>query len=208
MNTKIEVLDKTVEGAIEKGLEQLGVKKENAEIEVIAEPGTGFLGLLGSKAAKVTLSVKQEPKEYIKQLLGNILDKIGVNGEINIEENDEEFLINVSGKNLGILIGRRGQNLNSLQYLTNIIMRRQFEKFNGRVIIDAENYRQERERSLVQLAMNMAYKAEKQNQPINMEPMTPQERRIIHITLKDNPGIRTYSVGDEPHRKVVIAPAE
>lgn len=206
MSEKIEITDKTVEGAIEKGLLELGVKKENAEIEVVTEPGSGFLGILGSKQAKVNVSVKSEPEEYAEKLLSFILDKHGVEGNINIEHNEGNMIIDISGKGMGVLIGRRGQNLNSLQYLINVIMHRQFENFSGRVILDAENYRQERERSLKQLALNIADRAEKQNHPVTLEPMTPQERRIIHMTLKDNPNINTYSSGEEPFRKVVISP--
>ncbi len=206
MNDKIEIIDKTVEGAIEKGLLELGIKKDNAQIEVVTEPGSGFLGIIGSKQAKVLMSVKLTPGEYVEKTLSYILDKMGVEGIINVEQDNEDLKIDVSGKNIGVLIGRRGQNLNSLQYLINVIMHRQYENFPGRVVLDAENYRQERERSLKLLAENIAFKAEKQKQQITLEPMTPQDRRIIHITLKDKPNINTFSSGEEPFRKVVISP--
>ncbi|MFY9114174.1 MAG: RNA-binding cell elongation regulator Jag/EloR [Dethiobacteria bacterium] len=210
MSIKIEVTDKTVDGAIEKGLAELGIKRDNAEIEVLAEPGTGFLGgLLGSKTAKISIAAKQEPPAYAENVVNIVLATMGLKSRVHVEQTDDENIwIDVSGKNMGILIGRRGQTLNSLQYLINIIIRRQFEKFSGRVIVDAENYREERERSLIQLAQNVAYRAEKQHQAITLEPMNPQERRIIHISLKENPKISTCSTGEEPYRRVVISPAE
>ncbi|NLI70247.1 MAG: protein jag [Firmicutes bacterium] len=209
MNLKIEVTDKTVEGAIEKGLEELGIKRDNAQIEILSEPGTGFLGgLLGNKLAKISIAAKMEPQEYAEDVVSTVLSSMGLKGQVHVEQTEENIWIDVSGEKMGILIGRRGQTLNSLQYLVNIIVRRQYENFSGRVIVDAENYREERERSLIQLAQNVAYRAEKQHQAITLEPMNPQERRIIHISLKENPNINTYSTGEEPYRRVVISPAE
>ncbi len=205
-NETVEIIDKSVEGAIEKGLEELGVRKENANIEIINEPGSGFLGFLGNKQAKVNVSVKQGPKEYVEELMKYIMQKYWLEADIQIKENEDNLLVDVSGNDLGVLIGRRGQNLNSLQYLTNVIMHRQFKKFEGRVILDVENYRQEREDALKQLAQNTAFKVEKNGREITLEPMTPQERRIIHITLKNNAKVDTYSSGEEPNRKVVISP--
>ncbi len=207
-NESIEIIDKTVEDAIERGIEQLGVKKENVNVEVVNEAGSNLWGLLGKKQARVQISIKQGYKEYMENFMENLLRKMGVNGIVSAQQSNGDLYINVNGENLGVLIGRRGQTLNSLQYLINVVMRRQFENFEGRVILDVENYRQEKETTLKQLALNMADKVETQKQEITLEPMIPQERRIIHLALKDNPHIITYSSGEEPYRKVVIAPGE
>ena len=205
-NEAVEIIDKTVEGAVEKAVEELGVKKENVNVEVIAEPGSGILGFLGNKQAKVAVSIKQSPAEYAQNLMSYFLEKLGVNGEVEVSEKDGDLYVDISGDNLGVLIGRRGQNLNSMQYLANVILHRQFGKFDGRVVVDVENYRQERETALEQLAQNMAQKVEENGREVSLEPMSPQERRIIHLALKDHPQLITYSSGEEPNRKVVIAP--
>ncbi len=207
-NESVEIIEKTVEEAIERGLEQLGVKKENVDVQIVNEPGSNLWGLLGKKQAKVHLSIKRGYKEYMKNFVENLLEKMGIDGSVEVNESNGDLCIDVKGNKLGVLIGRRGQTLNSLQYLMNVVMRRQFENFTGRVILDVENYRQEKETTLKQLALNVAEKVEAQKQEISLEPMIPQERRIIHLTLKDNPHIITYSSGEEPYRKVVIAPGK
>ena len=205
MSEKMEFVDKTLEGAIEKGLQELGIKKENADIEVLNDAGSGFLGI-GSKQAKVLMAPKLETREYIKEFVSFILEKMGVEAVVTVSEEGEDFFVDLTGRDMGILIGRRGQHLNALQHLVSVIVHRQFLNFPGRIVVDVENYRQKREEALEQLALNIAYKAERENKEIFLEPMSPQERRIIHITLKDNEKVSTYSEGEEPYRKVVVTP--
>ena len=205
--TSVEVSAKTVEEALAEGLKALGVKKDNVRVEVINEPSQGFLKIFGSSAAKIKVIVINEPGDYIKKFLSDILQLIGLNGEVIINKEDEENIyIEIKGEKLGLLIGKHGNTLNDLQYLTNVMLHRQFDTVKKRVIIDMENYRYKRKKTLEKLALNLAYKALKIKKEINLEPMTPNERRIIHLALKSNKDVTTYSKGEEPYRKVVISP--
>ncbi|MGI6328076.1 MAG: RNA-binding cell elongation regulator Jag/EloR [Dethiobacteria bacterium] len=203
----LEVTAKTIEEALEEGIKELGVKKNNVRVEIINEPSQGLLKFLSSKNAKIKLTVLKEPEEYVKEILENILHIIKLNGKVIVErESEEELFFNISGKELGLLIGKRGSTLNALQYLMNVILHRQFALAESRVIIDIENYREKRKVTLEQLAKNLASKVMRTKKEVVLEPMTPQERRIIHIALKNNKNVVTYSYGDDPHRKVIISP--
>ncbi len=207
MNT-LEITAKTIEEALEEGIKELGVRKENVRMEVINEPSQGLLKFLSSKNAKIKLTVLREPEEYVKDFLEKILHIIKVNGEVIVAEhgNDEDLYFNINGKELGILIGKRGSTLNALQYLANVILHRQFAFTESRVIVDIENYREKRKVTLEQLAKNLASKVMRTKKEVVLEPMTPQERRIIHLALKNNKHVVTYSYGDDPYRKVIISP--
>jgi len=203
---KVEITDKTLQGAIEKGLQTLGIKRDNANIEVITEPSGGILGLLGNKDAKVMVSPLRPPEKYLEHLLREIIKGIDEGGKIEIQQNEDDFYVSINGEDMGVLIGKRGQSLESLQYLINVIMHRQFSDFNGRVIIDIEGYRQRREKYITQMAVQTARKAVKMKKEITLEPMTSHDRRVVHLALRDDPYVETSSRGEEPYRKVVITP--
>lgn len=201
----VEKTGKTVDEAVELGLEELGIKKDNADIEIISQPSQGLFGFFGNRTAKVKISIIKLPAEYARNFIHELIEKMGlmnVNVEI-VKQNENTVYIDIVGDNLGILIGKRGQTLNSMQYMANLVVNRQFNEFS-RVMIDIENYRERRETTLRQLAENLAYKVIKGRRNIVLEPMIPQERRIIHTALQNNPSVSTYSQGDEPFRKVVI----
>jgi spoIIIJ-associated protein len=203
----LEISAKTVEDALEEGIKKLGVKRENLEVEIISEPPQGLLKFLSSKTAKVKLTIKKQPEDYIVEFLQDILQIIGIEGDVSLENSEEGvFLLKINGKDLGLLIGKRGSTLNALQYLTNIIFHRQFVYNKERVLVDVENYRSRRKKTLEQLAKNLAIKAMRTKKEVTLEPMTPQERRIIHLALKNNRDVITSSYGEEPYRKVVISP--
>ena len=203
----LEISAKTVEEALDEGIKKLGVKKENVSVEIIDEPPQGLLKFFSSKPAKVRVTVKKQPEEYIKEFLQNILRIIGLQGDISLENNEEGvFLLKINGKDMGLLIGKRGNTLNALQYLANIVFHRQFANSNERVLVDVENYRLRRKKTLEQLAKNLALKALRTKREVTLEPMTPQERRIIHLALKNNRDVITSSYGEEPYRKIVISP--
>lgn len=203
----IEVSAKTVEEALEEGIKELGVKRDNVSVEIINEPSQGLLKFLGPKNAKIKLTVLKGPEDYIKDFLEKLLHIINIKGNVIFErENGGVLFFNISGKDLGLLIGKRGNTLNALQYLLNVILHRQFAFLESRVIVDIENYREKRKITLEQLAKNLALKAIRTNKEVVLEPMTPQERRIIHIALKNNKHVVTYSYGDDPYRKVIISP--
>jgi len=203
---RIEVAGRTVEEAIQKGLAELGLGPEQAELEIIAEPAVGFLGLIGSRQARVRLSEKKSPEKFLVEFLQTVLVHFGLEGRIDLSEAEDKIFIGISGARMGQLIGKRGQTLDALQYLLNVIYHRHFEGHGARVVLDVEDYREKREQTLRELADRLARKAARYRKEVVLEPMNPQERRIIHSALQEHPEVCTYSQGEEPYRKVVIAP--
>ncbi len=200
----ITVTGKTVDEAIEKGLEELGVKKNNISIDVIKKASNGFLGF-GSKMAEVKLMVNKDPLEFMQDFLIDMLKKMGLKGEVNAFIKDNNILyLEVWGSNMGILIGKRGQTLNSIQYILNIVLHKEFKNIEARLIVDVEGYRSRREETLQRLAKNLANRVISSKEDVVLEPMTPLERRIIHTTLQDNPDVSTHSEGEGSNRYVVI----
>jgi spoIIIJ-associated protein len=202
----IKVTGKNVAEAVQKGLEELGIREGNAEIQILTEPSQGFLGLLGSKQAEVKISVKKPPLDFMQDFLVDMLRMMGLKGEVDAYVKDENILcLDISGPDMGVLIGKRGQTLSSLQYILNIVFHKEFKNVEGRLLIDVEGYRSRREKTLERLAVNLAEKVVATKQDVALEPMNPQDRRIIHTALQDNPAVTTFSEGDEPHRKVIIS---
>lgn len=204
--SEYEATGRTVDEAVEKAITSLGIRKENAKVVVMDEPSQGILGILGNKSAKVLVKPIFEPEEYLEKYLKEMLVNMGIEGSITVETDEEKLEAMIMGEDVGVLIGRRGKTLSDMQYIVNIVMRRQFKNLNKMTVIDVENYRARREKTLTQLARNVARKVSQDGYEQALEPMTPQERRIIHIALQDHPGIKTYSAGQEPYRKVIIAP--
>ena len=202
----VETTGRTVEEAVEKALSALGIRKENASIKVLSEPAQGLFSFISSRVARVKVEPQEGPAEDLKNILGDIIAPMGLRTKVMVEEDEEKIEAAISGKRVGVLIGRRGKTLNDLQYLANTIMRRQFTHLGKMIIIDVENYRYRREKTLTRLARNIARSVEQDGCEEILEPMTPQERRVIHLALKDCGGVVTYSRGEEPYRKVVIAP--
>ncbi len=205
--SKFEATGRTLDEAIETALVSLGIRRDNADIEVLNEPNQGLLGIIGNKDARVIVKMKLEPAQYLQSYLQELLQYMNVEGSVVVGEDDEKLEAEVSGSDVGSLIGRRGKTLSDLQYLLNVIMRRQFAGLNKMIFLDVENYRSRREKTLTQLAKNVARKVIQEGREQALEPMSPQERRIIHLALHDLPDITTYSDGEEPYRKVVIAPS-
>lgn len=205
--TEYEATGKTLEEAVEKALAALGIKKDNANIEIQEEPTQGLLGIIGSKTAKVKVKPIKTPSEYLRSYVEELIDYMGINeSRILVSEDEEKLLVEVYGEDVGSLIGRRGKTLSDIQYVLNVVIRRQFAGLHKMVVVDIEKYRERREKTLTQLARNVANKVSKEGYEQALEPMSPQERRIVHIALQDYEGIKTYSEGDEPYRKVIVAP--
>lgn len=201
----IEMTGKTMDDAIENGLKELGVKKESVKVEIIEHGSKGIFGLLGFKPARVKLTVTKDNIAVARTFLRDVLDKMGIRAEIHIKEDNDSLKVNLVGPDMGILIGYRGETLDSLQYLLSLVVNKENEESEyKKVILDTENYRKKREETLVRLANKLAYKVNKYNKSITLEPMNPYERRIIHSTLQNHPYVTTHSEGDEPYRKVVI----
>lgn len=203
MEMYVEKTAKTVEEAIALALEELEVSREEVEVEVLDEGTKGVLGLFGNKEAKVKVTVITDAKADAGNFVGDILDKMDIEATISVSETDEAIKVEISGDNVGLLIGRRGETLDAIQYLTSLVVNKESEEYK-RVIVDVENYRQKREDTLVALAYRMADKVEKYKKSVTLEPMTPYERRIIHAALQERFTIETISVGEDPNRKVVI----
>jgi spoIIIJ-associated protein len=201
----VEKSAKTIDEAIQLGLLELGVKRNQVQVEVLEEPvKKGLFGLLGTKAAKVRVTYQDSPLEIATALLEKVCEAMGVFASFETSESTNGLLINITGPDLGILIGRRGDTLDALQYLINLAVQRHFAE-RTRIILDVEGYRQRREETLVRLAKRLAEKVKRTGIKVVLEPMNPHERRIIHTALQTDPRVYTFSEGDEPFRKVVIS---
>ena len=201
-----EATGKTLEEAVEKALTSLGIKRDNAVIEVKEEPNQGLLGLLVSKDARVVLKPEKTPDQYLKEYVKEMLSCMNIDGNVEVDEDEEKIKVEIYGDDVGSLIGKRGKTLSDIQYLISVILRRQFSGLRKMVVLDIENYRERREKTLVQLAKSVARKVKEEGREKALEPMTPQERRVIHLALQDYPGVTTSSNGEEPYRKVIIVP--
>ncbi|MFP4199013.1 MAG: RNA-binding cell elongation regulator Jag/EloR [Halanaerobium sp.] len=207
----IKVEAKNVEKAVEKALTKLGITREEAEINVIDEGSKGLLGLIGTKDAVVEVKEVFDPVKKGKEFLETLLKKANINVGVEILEeksDDEQVVYNLTGeKELGLVIGHRGETLDAMQYLTSIYLNKELEEY-FRVLLDAEGYRDRRQETLERLAERLAAKAERKKRKVVLEPMPPHERRIIHIKLKENKNVKSYSEGKEPYRKVMIEPLD
>jgi spoIIIJ-associated protein len=201
---KLIASGKSVEDAITMGLSQLNTTRDRVKIQVLEQPTKGFFGLIGSKEAKVELERLPDMLEETLKFLKDVFRSMNLIVEIERQESKDELVLNLTGSELGILIGRRGQTLDSLQYLANIVANRYSEK-HLRIILDAENFRQRRRSTLEQLAMRLASRVIRTKSEVILEPMSPLERKVIHSQLQDHPKVKTYSKGEDPNRRVVIA---
>ncbi len=203
----IEVSAKTVNEAITEACRKLSVTSDRLDYQVIEEGSSGFLGI-GSRPAIIKAAVKIEEvsAEYAaKNFLNDVFAAMNMKVVVDVNYNEEEksMDIELSGEEMGVLIGKRGQTLDSLQYLVSLVVNKEMEEYI-RVKVDTENYRQRRKETLENLAKNIAYKVKKTRRPVSLEPMNPYERRIIHSTLQNDRAISTHSEGDEPFRRVVV----
>ncbi|MBU5428376.1 protein jag [Tissierella pigra] len=205
MRSVIKV-SKTIDEAVKEALMELNVSEKDVEIEVIEEPSKGLFGLIGGKDAKVRVSVTYDPIEIADNYLSKILNSMNISA-VNVVKKDGDSLIvdikEISSTDMGILIGKRGNTLDAIQYLLSLVINKNRDDYT-KVVVDTEGYRAKREETLIKLANKMAEKAKYIRKPIKLEPMNPYERRIIHSALQNIQGITTYSEGDEPYRRVVI----
>ena len=195
---------KTVEEAIESGLKELGIDRENADIKIVEEPKKGFLGL-NSKKAEVEISPKKSDGERAVEFLKGLLPIMNVSAECVLSEEDEKIVIDVKAAKSSSVIGYRGEILDALQTLAGAVANIGREDYR-RVVVDCEEYREKREETLKSLAEKLAAKAVRTGRKIILEPMSPYERRILHSTLAESTEVKTESEGKEPNRYVVIIP--
>ena len=203
MSNYIEKSAKTKEEAIELALSELGLTEDEVEIEVIEEGTKGFLGI-GGKDAVVKVSYEEKLGVRAENFLSGIFSIIGEEVRVDVKEDGKEMDIELSGPDMGMVIGKRGETLDALQHLTSLVVNRGDLDF-VKVSIDTENYREKRVKALESLAKKLAAKVVRSGRNTTLEPMNAYERRIIHATLQDHDKVTTYSVGQGVRRKVVIA---
>lgn len=200
----IEVSAKTVDDAITEACQKFTVTSDKLEYEVIDEGKSGLLGL-GAKPAVIKVRVKCSIEDKAKDFLNDVFAAMDMTVvcDVKYDEAESTMDIELSGDEMGILIGKRGQTLDSLQYLVSLVVNKDVENYI-RVKVDTENYRKRRKDTLENLAKNISYKVKRTKRPVSLEPMNPYERRIIHSTLQGDKLVSTHSEGDEPFRRVVV----
>ena len=201
----VEFSAKTVSEAITEACQKFGITSDKLDYTVVDEGSAGFLGI-GSKPAVIKAAVKNSVEDKAKEFLNDVFAAMNLTVVINVkyDEAEKNMDIDLSGDDMGVLIGKRGQTLDSLQYLVSLVVNKEEEEYI-RVKVDTENYRERRKNTLENLAKNMAYKVKRTRRPVSLEPMNPYERRIIHSALQNDKYVTTYSEGEEPYRKVIIA---
>ncbi|HLR08648.1 MAG TPA: RNA-binding cell elongation regulator Jag/EloR [Bacillota bacterium] len=202
---EITASGQTVDEAVQSALEQLGTTREQVEIDVIDEGKRGLLGIFGSKRAIVRVTMMKNPIEETEAFIKTVTRNMNVDVEITTTVNDNHVTYELHGDKIGLLIGKRGQTLNALQYLAHRVLNKNSDT-RYTVTLDAEGYRKRRRETLESLARKMADKANRQQRKVVLNPMPAHERKIIHHALGDYKDVATYSKGYEPHRHIVIEP--
>lgn len=200
----VEKKGRTVDEAVAAALAELGAVREEAVIEVLEEPNKGFLGLIGGKGALVRVIKKERKEDVARRVLKEIGEALGLQVQIEGRADEESVVLNLRGSELGILIGRRGQTLDAIQYLVNLAASKN-SLGRERIILDVEGYRQRRAETLERLATRLAERVRRTGESVALEPMSAHERRVIHLALQENPYVTTHSEGEEPFRKIVIS---
>ena len=200
----IEVTGKTVEDARTEALIKLGTTSDQIEVEILEKGSSGFLGI-GSKPAVIRVRRKFTMEDCVRDFLTQVFDAMDLTVDMSVEVEEDNHTVNVElkGDEMGVLIGKRGQTLDSLQYLTSLALNRHTDEY-VKVKLDTEDYRKRRKETLENLAKNIAYKVKRTKRPVSLEPMNPFERRVIHSTLQNDKYVSTHSEGEEPHRHVVV----
>ena len=202
-----EFTGKTLSDAVTNALIALETSRDNLEYEVIEKGSNGFLGI-GARDAKIRAKLKVLPKKSIEEVESDFLKSVfqAMNLEVKVIINVHEDMMDVelSGDEMGILIGKRGQTLDSLQYLLSLVVNKESESY-VKVKVDTENYRQRRRETLEGLAKNIAFKVKRTKRSVSLEPMNPFERRVIHSALQNDRYVTTKSEGEEPYRHVVVS---
>ena len=200
----IEISAKTVSDAVTEACQKLEVTSDKLDYVVVEEGSTGFLGI-GAKPAIIKARVKGDVADIAKDFLKEVFDAMDMVVVIDTkyDEENKNLTIDLSGDEMGVLIGKRGQTLDSLQYLVSLVVNKEAEDYI-RVKVDTEDYRKRRKDTLENLAKNIAYKVKRTKRPVSLEPMNPYERRIIHSALQNDKYVTTHSEGEEPFRRVVV----
>ena len=200
----VEFSAKTVNDAIIEACQKFTVASDKLEVEVVEEGSSGFLGI-GSKPAVIRAKVKSSITDIAKDFLDDVFRAMSmvVVSDIKYDEDEKTMDIELSGDEMGVLIGKRGQTLDSLQYLVSLVVNKDMDDYI-RVKVDTENYRQRRKETLENLAKNISFKVKRTKRAVSLEPMNPYERRIIHSALQKDKNVATHTEAEEPFRRVVV----
>lgn len=196
-----EFKGKTVDDALMNGLKELGIGLDQVDFEIVQEGTKGIFGF--GKSAIVRLSKKVTTTNKAEQFLTELLAHMQISATPEVTETEDSISVNLVGDSTGVLIGRRGETLDALQYLTSLVVNKDLEEYK-RVVLDTENYRAKREETLIKLANRIANKVAKTGKRVVLEPMNPYERRVLHATLQNHEKVETISEGEEPYRRVII----
>jgi spoIIIJ-associated protein len=200
----VEKTGRTVDEAVLSAIAELGVPRSDCRVEVLEEPSRGFLGLLGNKDARVRVTAKESRVELAKAFVAGVLERMNTEAAIEVRPRGETLNLDIVGRDMGLLIGRRGETLRALEFLTNLAS----SKGGGevlRVVVDIAGYRKRRERELEEMARSLARRAIRMGANVTTEPLDARDRRIIHLALQDSAEVTTQSEGEEPFRRVVIS---
>ncbi|MCS7463113.1 protein jag [Paenibacillus doosanensis] len=200
---KIVVTGKSIEEAVKNGLQQWNTTEDRVKIQVLEQPSKGLFGLIGAKDAKVELELIPDAIEEAIHFLEDVSRTMSLQIRIEKKDGKDGPELHLFGSELGMLIGRRGQTLDALQYLVNIVANR-YSSSHLRIVLDAEQFRERRKKTLEDLADRLADRVIRTKKEVVLEPMSPQERKVIHAKLQDHAKVRTFSRGEEPNRRVVI----
>ena len=202
----LEIRSKTKDEAISKALTELNVKLEDLQVEVLENPSKGFLGFLGAKDGlyKFTVIEKETELDIAKAFVENILKNSNIKADLSVTQQGNVINVDIKGEEAAVLIGRRGETLDSIQLLTGLALNKINKNSSMRVVVDIENYRSKREESLIRYAQKVAREVIKTKKTKKLDYMNPYERRIIHSALQNNKTVSTYSEGTDPYRRLVI----
>ena len=204
MNREVIATGRTVDEALDKAYEQLGISRDEAQFEILDLPKKGFLGL-GASPSKVRVFIEVSKAQCAVDYLQSIFHQMGLDQvQIDVTETENCANITLSGDGLGVLIGRRGETLDALQYLAGLVANR-LEGDYYRIVVDSGNYREKREKTLENLAKKLSSQVIRTDRSVTLEPMNPYERRVIHATIQGIDGVTSSSIGEEPSRRVVIS---
>ena len=204
--SSVEIEAKTKQEAIEKACKHFNLTEEELDIEALEVISTGIFGLVGSKKVKIRVTPKKDNSvEVAQEILKKIVSLISTDTKISAEKKGDDIILNIEGNNPGILIGHKGKTLEALEFIINKAVNKVFEK-KVRVIVDSENYRQRSEESLRRLALKMGEKAKKTKKTVTIDPISPHDRRIVHLALKGDHYVQTKSEGEGLFKKIYIVP--
>jgi len=214
----VETEGKTIDEAIAAALKLLNTERDRVEVEILSQASKGFLGIGGKKARiratlRPSLEVavgepslsRQEIGEKARKILSEALELMGIEASVALEVGPGENLLRIDGKEGGVLIGRKGQTLDALEYLVNRIISRS-EEGEAHVVLDTENYRERRKKNLEDLALRLGERAKRRRKTVALNPLSPRDRRVVHLALQDDPLVMTKSTGGGYHRRLLIIP--